>query len=178
MTATLGLLAIVLALGMPSDCWAWGDEGHKVICEIAFRLAQPTTRAEIRKLISTDERFTSFSDSCTWPDHPRQRSSEHFLNLPRDSDGLHSETCRVHRPRSRNRLDHGSRIGDGAEHAALHLDHLERRQMVALVGGARAVLQDKAFEAAIVGLAHNRVARSLPAENEKLGTPIAHPIRP
>jgi hypothetical protein len=29
---------------------AWGDQGHKVICEIAFRLVQPNTRAEIRKL--------------------------------------------------------------------------------------------------------------------------------
>ena len=88
------VLTIVAAVaGVPRYAWAWGDEGHKVICEIAFRLVQPNTRAEIKKLISTDERFTSFSDSCTWPDHPRQRASEHFVNLPRDSDGLHSETC-------------------------------------------------------------------------------------
>jgi hypothetical protein len=60
---------------------------------MAFRLAQPNTRAEIRKLIGTDEQFDTFSDSCIWPDHPRQRASEHFVNLPRDSDGLHSETC-------------------------------------------------------------------------------------
>jgi hypothetical protein len=93
MTSKLGLLAIVLALGAPSDCWAWGDERHKVICEIAMRLVQPGTRAEIQKLISNDDQFDSFSDSCTWPDHPRQRASEHFLNLSRDSDGLHSETC-------------------------------------------------------------------------------------
>jgi hypothetical protein len=88
------VLTIVASVaGVAQDAWAWGDEGHKVVCEIAFRLVQPSTRAEIKKLISTDERFTSFSDSCTWPDHPRQRASEHFLNLPRDSDGLHSESC-------------------------------------------------------------------------------------
>jgi hypothetical protein len=78
---------------MSSDAWAWGDQGHKVICEIALRLVHPSTRAEIDRLISTDERFSSFSDSCTWPDHPRQRASEHFVNLPRDSVGLSSETC-------------------------------------------------------------------------------------
>ena len=83
----------MVLLPISSDAWAWGDEGHKVICEIAMRLVHPTTRAEIQKLISTDERFNSFSDSCTWPDHPRQRAAEHFLNLPRDADGLHSETC-------------------------------------------------------------------------------------
>jgi hypothetical protein len=87
------LLALVVLLPISSDAWAWGDQGHKVICEIAFRLAQPNTRAEIRKLIGTDEQFNTFSDSCIWPDHPRQRASEHFVNLPRDSDGLHSETC-------------------------------------------------------------------------------------
>jgi hypothetical protein len=87
------LLALVVLFPISSDAWAWGDQGHKIICEIAFRLAQPSTRAEIRKLISNDDRFDSFSDACTWPDHPRQRASEHFLNLPRDSDGLHSVTC-------------------------------------------------------------------------------------
>jgi hypothetical protein len=87
------LLALVVLFPVSSDAWAWGDQGHKVICEIAMRLVQPNTRAEIQKLISNDDRFGSFSDSCTWPDHPRQRASEHFVNLPRDSDGLHSETC-------------------------------------------------------------------------------------
>jgi hypothetical protein len=87
------LFAAATFLAISGDAWAWGDQGHKVICEIALRLVHPTTRAEIERLISTDERFTSFSDSCTWPDHPRQRASEHFVNLARDSDGLHSETC-------------------------------------------------------------------------------------
>jgi hypothetical protein len=88
---TVALLLVLLPIS--SDAWAWGDQGHKVICEIAMRLVQPGTRAEIQKLISGDDQFDSFSDACTWPDHPRQRASEHFLNLPRDSDGLHSETC-------------------------------------------------------------------------------------
>jgi hypothetical protein len=87
------LFALVLVLPIINDAWAWGDQGHKIICEIAIRLVQPSTRAEIQKLISNDDRFDSFSDGCTWPDHPRQRASEHFLNLPRDSDGLHSESC-------------------------------------------------------------------------------------
>jgi hypothetical protein len=80
------LLALAAFFPVNSDAWAWGDQGHKVICEISFRLVQPNTRAEIRKLIGTDEQFNTFSDSCIWPDHPRQRASEHFVNLPRDSD--------------------------------------------------------------------------------------------
>jgi S1/P1 Nuclease len=88
------MVALLLVLfPISSDVWAWGDEGHKVICEMAIRLVQPGTRAEIQKLISTDERFSSFGESCTWPDHPRQRASEHFVNLPRDSAGLLFESC-------------------------------------------------------------------------------------
>ena len=87
------LIALGVLFPISSDAWAWGDQGHKVVCEMAFRLAQPSTRAEIQKLMSTDERFVSFSEARTWPDHPRQRASEHFVNLPRDSAGLGSETC-------------------------------------------------------------------------------------
>jgi hypothetical protein len=48
------------------SCWLWhpmrqcerlGDEGHKIVCEIAFRLAQPDTRAAARELIRSDTEF-------------------------------------------------------------------------------------------------------------------------
>jgi hypothetical protein len=74
---------VLFAIG--SDAWACGDQGHRVICEIAFRLAQPNTRAEIQKLISTDDRFTSFSDSCTWPDHPLAKGKR---ALPESAEGF------------------------------------------------------------------------------------------
>jgi hypothetical protein len=85
-------LALVLAtfFAMTCNAWAWGDEGHRIVCEIAMRLAVSSTRAEIRRLIKTDSEFDFFSDSCTWPDHPRKRAAEHFINLARDSSGLAS----------------------------------------------------------------------------------------
>jgi hypothetical protein len=86
------LFSAVFPVGI-SDAWAWGDEGHQVICEIAFRMAKPSTRAEIQRLIKTDTAFDRFSDSCIWPDHPRKRSAEHFVNLARDSRGLTDEMC-------------------------------------------------------------------------------------
>ena len=85
------LLLLLLSIG--SDAWAWGDEGHKVICEIAFRLAKPSTQAEIQRLLKTDTEFNRFSNSCIWPDHPRKRTAEHFVNLARDSRGLTDEEC-------------------------------------------------------------------------------------
>jgi hypothetical protein len=88
-------LSIILAafFAFAGDAWAWGDTGHKIVCEIAFQLAANDTRAAIRKLIKTDQEFDTFSESCTFPDHPRRRASEHFVNLPRDSKGLNANEC-------------------------------------------------------------------------------------
>jgi hypothetical protein len=87
------LLATLVLLSLCSNAWAWGDAGHKIICEIAFRLVQPDTQAAIQKLISLDTQFRTFSESCVFPDHPRIRAPEHFINLPRDSKGLTSDEC-------------------------------------------------------------------------------------
>ncbi len=86
-------LALLVLFGFGGDAWAWGDTGHTVVCEIAFRLALPDTRAAIRKMIQDDPQFATFSESCTFPDHPRKRADEHFINLPRDSKGLTSVEC-------------------------------------------------------------------------------------
>jgi nuclease S1 len=87
------LVAAMAVVALSGDARAWGDEGHKIVCEIAFRLAQPDTRAAVRKLIRSDTEFDTFTDSCVYPDHPRKRAPEHFINFPRDSHGLTSDEC-------------------------------------------------------------------------------------
>ena len=87
------LIVGLAVVGFCGEAQAWGDEGHKIVCEIAFRLAQPDTRAAVRKLIRSDTEFDTFSESLRLPDHPRKRASEHFINLPRDSSGLTSDDC-------------------------------------------------------------------------------------
>jgi hypothetical protein len=85
--------ALLLMVLGNSDALAWGDLGHKVICEIALRRVTPTTRAAIDALMKADPEYSSFSDACAWPDHPRKRASEHYLNLPRNSRGLAADDC-------------------------------------------------------------------------------------
>jgi hypothetical protein len=87
------LLAVLTLVLLSSEAHAWGDVGHKIICEIAIRLAQPRTQDEIQKLIATDTKYKTFADSCIFADHPRQRAEEHYINLPRDSKGLTSDKC-------------------------------------------------------------------------------------
>jgi hypothetical protein len=86
----------MLLLGsLSGNALAWGDTAHQVICEVAFQLAKPATQAEIQRLINSDPSatFPDFSESCVLADHQRTRPAEHYLNLPRDSAGLSSDTC-------------------------------------------------------------------------------------
>ena len=87
------LLSTLALMSLCGNARAWGDNGHKIICEIAFRLARPDTQAFVQSLIQDDASFSSFADSCVFPDHPRIRALEHFINLPRNSSGLTSDTC-------------------------------------------------------------------------------------
>jgi hypothetical protein len=87
------LIATFALISLCGPARAWGDEGHRIICEIAFRLAQVDTRAAIRRLVRSDTEFGTFTDSCVYPDHPRKRANEHFINLPRHSHGQTSDDC-------------------------------------------------------------------------------------
>jgi hypothetical protein len=80
--ATAGVVILFGLLGA-RDVYAWGDTGHLIICEIAFQELNPQARIQIIQLLQGDPDFTLFSKACTWPDHPRKRASEHFVNLPR-----------------------------------------------------------------------------------------------
>ena len=54
------LLVMLALFSFCGDAWAWGDTGHRIVCEIA--LAQPDTRAAVRKLIRSDLEFETFSE--------------------------------------------------------------------------------------------------------------------
>lgn len=79
------ILALLATLLPAAGAHAWSDAAHTTICEIAFRELTPSTRDEVRRLIRLDDEFRFFSDACTWPDHPRRRAREHFVNVARDA---------------------------------------------------------------------------------------------
>ena len=86
MRALMGL-AMVVALCLGSrQALAWGDEGHEIVCQIAFDQLTDQVKQKVESL--GDTHFASFAESCTWPDHPRKREPEHFVNLPRNAEGL------------------------------------------------------------------------------------------
>jgi hypothetical protein len=91
-------MVILLGVFAAGDVYAWGDTGHEIICEIAFQELTPQARTQVRQLLQQDPDFTLFSKACTWPDHPRKRAGEHFVNLPRFATALVDNPCPVDTP--------------------------------------------------------------------------------
>jgi hypothetical protein len=87
---TLTVLAWLLgAAAMSSPAFAWGDIGHRVVCQIAYEELKPEIKARVDALVAIDPKFRTFADGCTWPDvFPRQRPPEHFVDLPRSAKGI------------------------------------------------------------------------------------------
>ena len=91
-----GLVGLTLALwllGPSAPAWAWGDLGHMIICEIALQELNDKARTEVSRLIALDATFDSFPDACTWPDHPRKRPEEHFVNVARSVHTITVSEC-------------------------------------------------------------------------------------
>ena len=90
---TVSLVVVLGSIGGASSAWAWGDLGHKIVCQIAFQELNNKARAEVARLIALDETFDSFTDACTRPDHPRKRAEEHFINVPRTLQAITTTNC-------------------------------------------------------------------------------------
>jgi hypothetical protein len=90
-----GGLAILSGLGWSSQASAWGDSGHRTVCEIALRNLTPIARGEVARLLRAHPAILGanplngeYGWACTYPDHPaangpQRRSPEHFVNYPR-----------------------------------------------------------------------------------------------
>ncbi len=65
---------------------AWGDAGHRIVCQIAYLELKPDVREKVDALIALDPKFHTFAESCTWPDvFPPVRPAEHYLNVRRSA---------------------------------------------------------------------------------------------
>jgi hypothetical protein len=42
---------------MPSSAFAWGDVGHRVVCQIAYVELKPQIRARLDALVAIDPKF-------------------------------------------------------------------------------------------------------------------------
>ena len=86
-SARLGsLVAAVLAAGtaaLPAPAVAWGEDGHWIVCELAYRQLSDEARAKVDRLVDLHPDADTFAEGCHWPDRPRKRPTEHYVNYDR-----------------------------------------------------------------------------------------------
>ncbi len=76
-------IASIFFLLAPTQAGAWGQGGHYTVCEIGYLNLTPAAKAEVDRLVALDGRFASFTETCTFPDSPVSRASEHYSNYLR-----------------------------------------------------------------------------------------------
>ena len=85
---------LLLLILTPSIAFAWGDTGHRVVCQIAYEELRPEARTELDRLIALDSDFDDFADSCLFADSPeRIRWQDHFINMPRSTQAVMTADC-------------------------------------------------------------------------------------
>ena len=107
------LIHIALILFGAAKAFAWGDDGHRIVCEIAFQLLDEAHRKEVITLTDAYRRpnngagFSQFTESCLFADEARQKARQktpgwqkfepfdrwHFLNVSRATPLIAESDC-------------------------------------------------------------------------------------
>jgi len=112
--ARLKVFAIVacLTVSFAPEASAWGPDGHRIVCRIAYQLLDAPRQTEIRRLTSAYRTpdgagFGFFTDGCVFPDEARSKARDnvsgwdkfdpfetwHFLNVPRTTHRVEDSHC-------------------------------------------------------------------------------------
>lgn len=91
--------ACMLPAAAPS-AFAWGNQGHQIVCEIAFQNLTSEAKTAVSSLRSSDpEAGASFAETCVWPDRifnrPEfsQTGPWHYVNIPEGSQFDNDRDC-------------------------------------------------------------------------------------
>lgn len=89
-------LAIVVFNG--SDAQAYGRDGHRIVCDLAYRYLSDDARSEVDRLIALDDQFDHFRDVCSWADQVRYSTHNHtrpwhYINQTREDSHIDPEDC-------------------------------------------------------------------------------------
>ena len=80
-------LFVLLLTLFPATALGWGNDGHKIVCEIAFQNLSPAAKRMTISLVESSS-HQRFRDTCTWADGVRSDRPEtagwHFVNVPPD----------------------------------------------------------------------------------------------
>lgn len=73
----------ILPAALPAPAVAWGQDGHWIVCELAYRQLTDEARGAVDRLVAAQGDYDSFAEGCHYPDEPRKRRTEHYVNFER-----------------------------------------------------------------------------------------------
>lgn len=87
-------LPLWLVLLIPSSLFAWGGDGHQIVCLIAEEHLSPAAKAGIHDLLGADVNISD-GEIASWADNIRREqrntASWHFVDIPVDASGFDKE---------------------------------------------------------------------------------------
>lgn len=85
------MVLILLAWAEPAR--AWSEDGHRIVCAIAWKELAPETRALVDRLLQ-DDPASGFPEACVWADVIRSDPAyawtkpHHYVNVPAGAAGI------------------------------------------------------------------------------------------
>lgn len=94
----LAAACLAASLFSVSPAEAYGRDGHRIVCDLAYRYLTDQARTEIDRLVALDEEFAHFRDVCSWADRVRSTTHAstgpwHYINQERDDPVINPEDC-------------------------------------------------------------------------------------
>ncbi|MGD8377058.1 MAG: S1/P1 nuclease [Acidobacteriota bacterium] len=90
------VLALLIAIATIAPAWSWGDNGHRVICEMAYRLLDKGTQSKVMELVGKYEhpdgdRYESYDVACVFPELARKKAAEYDRAVAEGKSGRAAE---------------------------------------------------------------------------------------
>ncbi len=99
-TTSLAAAALTGALfALPAgQAHAFGGDGHRIVCDLAYRLLTEEARSEVDRLVALDEEYDHFRDVCSWADRVRNTTHRfttpwHYTGQERTDRTVNAEDC-------------------------------------------------------------------------------------
>ncbi|MFC1750436.1 S1/P1 nuclease [Pseudomonadota bacterium] len=91
-------ILIILASVYSTGAQAWGELGHQLVCDIAWRSMSSDAKRDITKLIRLSS-YKTFADACTHADKVRSDPNMawlkpyHYINIAREENTVKESDC-------------------------------------------------------------------------------------
>lgn len=93
------VLCIGMLLVVSFNSFAYGEQGHRMICQLALNNASAATQTAVAAVVAGQAEYSDFAQLCVWPDDIKSEASwdwakpHHYVNFPRSAEQVSPSDC-------------------------------------------------------------------------------------